>query len=239
MPSMPLVSIILPVYNAARYVCQALDSVYAQTYSDYEIVMVHGASTDNTDEVVREASRVRHVAQTGRGLADAWNAGLAAAVGELICFLDSDDLWPDYKLERQEGYLDQHPPVEYVIGQVTFFLEPGCTAPAALRPEIFAGPHIGYMPGTLMARRRLFDRLGDFGTEWTITPDIEWFARAQADRVTFAALPDVLLNKRVHDDNLSTVMGPSLIRRELLRLMKRTLDRRRQNTAQPPAPEPD
>jgi glycosyltransferase involved in cell wall biosynthesis len=217
----------MPVYNAERFVRQALDSIYAQTYDNYEIVAVDGGSTDATPDIVRDGSRVRYLRQVGQGLADAWNSGLAASQGEYICFLDSDDLWPSFKLERQVDYLERHPEHQYVIGYVTLFLEAGCPAPDHFQPQVFATSHIGHMPGTLMARRELFSRLGGFGTEWQITPDIEWFARVWAEGVPSGVLPDVLLNKRIHAANLSTTTGPTLMRRELLHVLKQSLDRRR------------
>ena len=222
-----MVSIILPVHNAERFVLQALASIHSQIYTAYEIVVIDGGSTDGTATLIRKADKVRFITQPGSGLADAWNAGLAAANGEYICFIDSDDLWPPYKLDIQVAYLEQHPEIEYVVGFVTYFVEPGCQPPPQMRAEIFSGAHVGYMPGTLMARRGLFRRLGGFGAEWEITPDIEWVARMQAEDVPRAVLPQVLLNKRVHETNLSTVAGPALIKRELLRLLKSSLDRRR------------
>jgi glycosyltransferase involved in cell wall biosynthesis len=150
--SQPLVSVVLPVLNAERFLQQALASIHAQSYPNYEIVVIDGGSTDATRELAQQAARVRLMPQAGSGLANAWNTGLRAARGSYISFLESDDLWATDKLAHQVTHLEQHPNIQYVIGQVKLFLEPGCPPPAGLSPAVFEGSHVGRMPGTLMAR---------------------------------------------------------------------------------------
>jgi len=232
MRSLPLVSIMLPVLNAERFLPQGLASIHAQSYSNYEVIVVDGGSTDATPALAQHAANVRYLPQAGPGLAGAWNTGLQAARGQYISFLESDDLWSPDKLARQVDYLEQHLDRQYVIGQVRLFLEPGCALPAGLNPAVFEGSHIGRMPGTLMARRGLFDQIGLFEPRWQITPDIDWFARLAAEGVPGAALPDVLLFRRIHETNLTQVAGPRLMKTELLQVLKHNLDRRRQRAAQ-------
>ena len=232
----PLVSIILPVLNAARFLGQALASVAAQTYAHYEIVAVDGGSSDETPAMLAAAPRTRCLRQTGMGLPAAWNTGLAAAQGESICFLDSDDLWPADRLARQVSYLAQHPQALYVLGHVQLFLEPGCPQPVSLAQAAFEGSHLGHMPGTLLAWRELFDRLGGFETQWRIASDIEWFARLGDAALPGAELPEVVLYRRIHETNLSQRAGQQLIQDELLRVFKQRLDRRRAAARPHPGP---
>jgi glycosyltransferase involved in cell wall biosynthesis len=225
----PVVSILLPVLNAQRFLGQALASLEAQTFQDYEVIIVDGGSTDGTAALAQAAPRARFMPQSGPGLASAWNTGLQAARGRYISFIESDDLWSAEKLAWQVSYLEQHPADQFVIGQVQLFLEPGCALPPGLNPAVFEGSHLGRMPGTLMARRALFEQVGLFDPRWQITPDIEWFARLEADAIPGGALPHVLLLRRIHDKNLTQVMGAPLIKTELLRLLKQNLDRRRRH----------
>lgn len=236
MPRDMLVSVIMPVHNAERFVRQALDSIGAQTYVHYEIVVVDRPSTDRTAGMVDAYPRTRRLVQVGEGLGAAWNTGLAAAQGDLIAFLDSDDLWTPDKLRLQVDYLAAHPTVDYVIAHVDFFLEPGCPRPAGMLPEVLERSHAGQMPGTLLARRSVFDQIGVFETQYGVTVDIEWFARLKAEAVPGAVLPDVVLHKRVHESNLSSLAGWLEYQRHLPRLLKATLDRRRQRAAQSAAP---
>ncbi len=236
-----LVSVIMPVRNADRFVAQALASVAAQTYSPVELLVIDGASTDGTEALV-QAHAARHgplrwLPQSGTGLAAAWNSGLAVATGEWVAFLDSDDLWLPDKLERQVAYLRVQPEAAFVIGQVEFFLEPGSPPPLTMKPEIFAGDYLARMPGALLARRTLFAEVGDFDPSFGISTDIEWFARVMALGVPSGAVPGVVIRKRVHAANLSSVGGPDHLTRHLPRLLKRALDERRRRAGGPASAE--
>lgn len=104
----PLVSIIIPTYNRAGEVCQAIDNVFQQTYKNIELIVVDDGSTDDTPARLREyGSRVRVVTQANAGPAVARNRGIEIARGEVIAFQDSDDLWKPTKLERQLELLDR------------------------------------------------------------------------------------------------------------------------------------
>jgi glycosyltransferase involved in cell wall biosynthesis len=226
-PAGPLVSIVLPVLNASRFLEQALASVTAQAYLPNEIVAVDGGSTDGTLDTLAAAPRARVLRQAGQGLPAAWNEGIAAARGQYVCFLDADDLWPANRLDLQIRHLEAQPEALFCIGHVMLFLEPGCRLPATLNPAALAGSHLGHMPGTLMARRALFDQVGVFEMHWRIASDIEWFARLRDAHVPGVELSDVLLYRRIHDANLSQLSGPRLIQGELLQMLRQGLRRRR------------
>lgn len=108
MSSRPLVSAIIPTYNRAHIVCEAIESVLAQTYPNVETIVVDDGSIDGTLEVLqRYGDRIRIVSQKNSGPACARNRGVAASNGSLIAFLDSDDIWLPSKLERQVSLLDK------------------------------------------------------------------------------------------------------------------------------------
>ena len=96
----PLVSVIIPTYNSAGYIEEALESVFEQTLQDFEIIVVDDGSTDGTGEVLRKyGDRIRYIYQENNGPASARNGGIRVARGEYIAFLDADDLWVSTKLE--------------------------------------------------------------------------------------------------------------------------------------------
>jgi len=106
---MPRVSIIIPTFNLARYIGRTLESVFAQTYTDYEVIVVDDGSTDDTRQVLaRYAGRLQYLYQGNRGVAAARNIALDKATGELIAYLDADDMWYPQKLEKQVDFLDRH-----------------------------------------------------------------------------------------------------------------------------------
>jgi Glycosyl transferase family 2 len=222
-----LVSVIVPTLNAERYLGQALESVRRQTYPRWEVVVVDGGSSDGTLDVAAGRDGVRIVQQTGVGLADAWNCGLANARGELIAFLDSDDLWEPEKLARQMRAFESDPAAECVITRMRFALEPGFEPPPGFRPELLDSDHVANMPSALLARGSVFERIGIFDTRWSIAPDIDWFARLKDANVRVVTVPEVLVRKRVHDANLSTLGGAKL-NRELVAVLRESVERRRE-----------
>lgn len=219
-------TVIMAVKNSGRYLSEALESIAAQTLQPTEIILVDGRSTDNTAEIAGRFPDVRLIQQTGSGFTDAWNAGVTEARGEFIAFLDSDDKWPVDKLARQVGYLHEHPDVEYTLGHVRFFMDPGTASPPGFKPELLADEHVGYVPGCVVARRRLFDVVGGFETGWAIAGDVEWFFRLKDLHVSKAILPAVMLHKRVHDSNLAYA-SPQARRfgREILAICRASIQR--------------
>jgi glycosyltransferase involved in cell wall biosynthesis len=110
--SQPLVSVVVPVRNGERFLGEALDSVLAQDYEPVELIVVDDGSTDGSGDIA--GARGAHVIrQEGGGLAAARNAGLAAAQGELVAFIDADDVWLPGKLVRQVEYLLDRPDVGF------------------------------------------------------------------------------------------------------------------------------
>jgi len=119
------VSIIVPTYNYARFLPEALESVRAQTYTDWECIVVDDGSTDDTASVLRAAetndSRIRHVSQDNRGPSAARNRGIAESTGDYVQFLDADDLLPPTKLEHQVLAMEADPSIGIVYSDSRFF----------------------------------------------------------------------------------------------------------------------
>lgn len=115
---LPSVSVVVPCYNRGRYLGEAIDSVLAQSWPDFEVIIVDDGSTDNTAEVSRSYcdQRIHYVYQENRGLANARNVGIRLARGKYLTFLDADDTFLPVKLQIQIAYLDHHPEVGLLVG---------------------------------------------------------------------------------------------------------------------------
>jgi glycosyltransferase involved in cell wall biosynthesis len=178
MSSAPLVSVVMPVYNGARYLRQALESALTQTYRPLEIVVVDDGSTDDTPALLAEfGDKIRSIRQQNSGSAAARNAALRAARGELIAFLDADDLWLPRKLAVQVDYLRDHPEVDLVATRWLTLTEGTPAAPKEApeqetRVEIDA-ENSGWLYNellidcvvhttTVVMRRKLVDEIGIF-----------------------------------------------------------------------------
>src|SRR5690348_15579178 len=110
-----LVSVIIPAYNYARYIPGAVNSVLAQTYQNHEIVVVDDGSTDGTRQALGDSlDKISYIYQHNRGVSAARNVGIERSRGELIAFLDADDVWVPDKLDRQVRFLRDHPSIGMV-----------------------------------------------------------------------------------------------------------------------------
>lgn len=221
----PLVSVIIPVYNGARYLGAALDSVFAQTYRNFEVIVVDDGSMDDSGHIAQSFPDVRYLHQTNQGVAAARNHGLEVAQGEYFAFLDQDDLWIADKLKLQIEYLLTHPEVGYTLTQQKYFLDPGGTLPPWFRKQLFDSVHTGWVLGTLVVRRTIFEAVGNFATGYSAANDSDWFFRAKAAAIPMAVVPELLLLKRIHDANDSARAKEILS--ELLKVVRTSLDRQR------------
>jgi glycosyltransferase involved in cell wall biosynthesis len=221
----PLVSVIIPVYNGTCYLRAALESVFAQTYRPFEVIVVDDGSLDDSGVIAQSFPDVRYIHQTNQGVAAARNHGIEAARGEFFAFLDQDDLWATEKLRLQIDYLLSHPDLGYTLTQQQFFLDPGATLPAWFRKELLATVHTGWVLGTLVVRRTAFEKVGNFMTGYVAANDSDWFFRAKAAEIPMAVVPELLLRKRIHGANESGRAREVLS--ELLKVVKSSLDRQR------------
>ena len=230
----PLASCIIPVYNGADFLAEAVNSALTQTYPALEIVIVDDGSTDRTPEVAGSfGERVRYLRQANAGPAVARNTGLAESRGELVAFLDADDRWHETKLARQAAVLEAQPELDYVVALVqNFWTDPAAGAREHSRDHPRTKPIPGYVTGTLVARRALFDRVGGFDPERSHTDATEWFLRARAAGARGLVVPEVLLYRRMHTGNRSQQMSQGSTE-EFLRLLKTSLDQRRSVPAPP------
>ena len=129
----PRVTVIVAAYNGERFLSETLESVFAQDFDSFEVVFVDDGSQDRTGEIA-QSFPVRYVRQENRGLPVARNAGLALAGGELVAFLDDDDVLTPTKLSVQVRYLDEHPETGCVLGRQEWILEDGVEI--AVLPEV-------------------------------------------------------------------------------------------------------
>lgn len=221
----PVVSVVVPVFNGEKYLAESLDSIFAQTYGNLEVIVVDDGSDDTSATIARSYASVKYIHQARAGVGAALNAGFRIATGTFFAGLDSDDLWVPNKIEWQMRVLDESPSVDVVFGHVEQFISPDLDDSA--RQGVFC-PR-GAQPGpsicTILMRRESFLRVGWFSTDVKVGQFIDWYLRATELRLKIEMLPQTVMHRRLHERNLGLVSQQS--NSEYLRILKQSLDRRR------------
>ena len=184
-------------------------------------------STDDSAAVARAAGDVRLIRQPRKGPAMARNVGFANATGELIAFLDQDDVWVSTKLELQVAVILANANLGFVLARERFFVEGGAPPPAWFRLRDIDRSYVTFELGAMLVRRRTFEAVGLLDPAYTITPDSDWFFRAKDMGVPMAVVDEVLLRRRLHRDNLSsqTERSAAEVRRITLASVRRQRER--------------
>lgn len=241
----PLISCIVPVFNGERFLKEALDSVLAQTYRALELIVVDDGSTDGTAGVAAEfAGRLTYIRQRNQGPEAARNTGIERAGGEFVAFLDADDVWHEEKLARQLAVFETKPETDLCLTYWQNFWVPELADEERnYEGHLLKQPFSGFMDGALLARRAVFDKVGRFDTRVRITASV-WYLRALERGAVLELLPDVLLYRRIHEDNI-TRRDNQLCMNGFLEFVKGYLDYKRRNDTREllrvfgPRPDPD
>jgi glycosyltransferase involved in cell wall biosynthesis len=198
----PPITVVIPVRDCERYIGEALDSILAQTIPVAQIIVVDDGSTDETREVVRRhGAAAELIVQEPLGIGAATNRGIAAARGELLSFLDADDLWSPQKVEIQLAARKRDPGIDLCFGHVEQFISPELTERDRSELRAPGKPTPGRVKGTMLVSRRSFDRVGEFNTELRLGEFIDWCLRAREAELREEVLPEVLMRRRIHGAN--------------------------------------
>lgn len=233
------VSTIIPTFNRSQFVCEAIDSVLAQSHPVDEIIVIDDGSTDDTQEKLNSyLDTIKYIKQPNGGPGAARNRGLKEATGDIIALLDSDDLWVSNKIEVQLRFFREHPKIDFLFGNMASYTD--SNAPeiknASIHNYLCANAtnldHIidhliveNVIPtSTVMFRRAEFKVVGYFNESLSIAEDLDFWFRA-LQKCRFGYIDKVLEKRRIHDGNLVNdwvVMNTSHI--EVLRKLQNTLE---------------
>ena len=205
------ISVIIPTYNRAHLLPRCLDSVIAQKLRSHEIIVVDDGSTDSTRDLVRRNyPGIKLISQENRGVSAARNAGIGAAQGDWLAFLDSDDAWLPGKLGRQAQTVLDNPDVN-IIHTDEIWIRNGVRVNPHLKHRKYGGsifrrclPLCVISPSSVMIHRRVFDRVGLFDETLPVCEDYDLWLRICA-LMPVAFVPEPLITKYGgHPDQLST-----------------------------------
>ena len=210
----PQVSVIIPTYNRGWILKEAIDSVLAQDYKDFELIVVDDGSTDNTSEVLAPyGNDIRIFFQKNKGVSAARNRGITEASGQYIAFLDSDDLWLPRKLSTQINFFNQMP--DALICQTEeIWIRNGRRVNPKKRHKKPSGmifePSLELClvsPSAVMIRRSLFDRVGEFDVTLPACEDYDLWLRISCRFPVHLVDTPLIIKRGGHDDQLSSMKG--------------------------------
>jgi glycosyltransferase involved in cell wall biosynthesis len=220
--SSPKISVVLSVYNGEAYLCQALASVFQQTFADFEFIVADDGSTDRTPEILRSLGdpRLHLISQPNAGLTASLNRAIAHSRGALIARMDADDLALPERFARQVAYLNAHPevgllgtaaleitPEGHVVGTVTPPEEDALIRRVLIRRNPF-------VHSSIMARRQVIERAGGYDERLPVAQDYDlWMRMAALTRL--ANLPEPLVRRRLVPGRVSLTRESERLRAEV------------------------
>ena len=229
MDSNPLVSIIIPAYNAEKYIQRALESALAQTYKDIEIIVIDDGSTDKTAEIIKtyQDPRIIYIFQKNQGQGPARNNGIKKSQGEYITFLDADDYYFPEKVEKQVRFLENHSEYQAVYCNALHFY--------SAHPLVFFKKKHNYHSGdifkdllessyinlnTIMVSRQILDKAGLFNENRYCPEDWELWLKISRAGFQFGYLDEDLVKVEIRPDSNTTMAIQWILKNNALKMFE-------------------
>lgn len=225
MNNLPLVSVVMTVYNGEPYLTESINSILGQTYTPLELITVDDGSTDNTLKTLETfGDRITMIRRTTNGgIAAGRNSGIKEARGDFIALADADDVWEPHKLSRQMDVFFQRPDLDIVHCMLENFVSP--ELPESIRAEkrFLEGPLANRVSGTFLGRAESMKKVGAFNESYRVGEFIDWSKRAEEIGLTHGMVEEVLYWRRIHQTNTTN----RTVHTDYLKIVKAIIDRKR------------
>ncbi len=206
--SLGLISIVIPVFNSEKYIQEALDSIYEQSYRNYEIIVVDDGSKDKSIDLLKKYKNIKLISQKNSGAYKARNVGIDAAKGEYIAFLDADDIWDKEKLLKQIQIFTANPNISVIGTAMNTFDKYGLENKKYQKKNIiYDTPFCPYSyllvqgnpfcTSSMVVRKDALKQVGNFPDERTLSLDYDLWIRLAAEDNLFYVISEGLTNYRI------------------------------------------
>jgi glycosyltransferase involved in cell wall biosynthesis len=223
------VTAVIPVYNGERYLAEAIQSMLTQTRPAAQIIIVDDGSEDSSADIAASfGDAITLIRQENQGVAAARNSAIATASQPYVAWLDHDDVAMAERLELQLAAFDLTPTPDIVFGGMGQFISPELPSEVASRLRCDERVQPAPLPSCFMAPIGVFDTVGKLRTDTDAT-FVDWYLRAMEQELTFSFVPDLIVRRRIHNENQS--YQNDALRRDYIRMIKASLDRRRRSAA--------
>jgi glycosyltransferase involved in cell wall biosynthesis len=225
-----LVSVIIPVFNAEKYLAEAIGSVLSQIYKNIEVICVNDKSTDNSLSILKSFSDkiILINNEDNCGTAESRNKGIRLARGEFLAFIDNDDIWENNKLQVQINQFRNNPDLDISFSYMQCFISPEISKEANNLRYCPPDTIPGYIPSTIMVKRTSFEKVGYFDSRWTNGESVDWIFKAQEAGLNIQLIDQVLVKRRIHETNKG-ILDSSTSKSEYLKIIRESVNRRRKN----------
>ncbi len=227
METSPLISVIIPVFNAEKYLKESIESVLGQTYKNIEVICLNDGSTDNSLQTLKSFKDLITLVdyKENCGSAVRRNEGMKLANGEFIAFLDADDVWEKEKLNLQIEQFKNIPDLDISFSLMQCFLSP--ELPEKIKKMRYCPPNpmAGQIPGTAVFRKKLLEKTGYFDTKFKNSEFTDWTAKAKEGKLNIITMEKVLLLRRIHETN-TTVIDRKNSQNDYLRMVRESIQRK-------------
>lgn len=225
------ISVLIVCHNYARFLVDCLDSLSAQTYTGYEVILVDDGSTDETGQIASRYPYINYIKQPHKGVAAARNAALAAAQGKYLAFLDADDYWPQERLAMLLAWRDRLSSAPgLVFGTMRNFYHDEAVKNISLA-RIMASRTQAALPSLTLLPKEFFASFGLFDESMPFGEDSDFIDRLQAGGVEFRYNDATVLYRRLHGDNVSlTLRTEKYVRDTTLRRQAAIIRKQRQGS---------
>lgn len=204
------ISVVIPTYNRVTFLKDAIDSVLAQTFLDFELIVVDDGSTDDTPKLLSSYNnKVRVITQTNQGPSAARNRGIETAKGEWIAFLDSDDVWKPDKLKKQVQFITDNPDTK-ICQTEEVWIRSGKRVNPKKKHEMHSGwiyekclPLCIVSPSSVMIHQDVFERIGLFDETMLACEDYDLWLRLTPHYPVFLVREQLIVKQGGHDDQQS------------------------------------
>ncbi len=222
----PKISVIIPVYNHARYLPEAISSVLAQSLKPMEIIVVDDGSDDDSHGAAETfGTLVKVLRQTHQGISAARNLGIQHASGNFLALCDADDLYDPQKLAKQWELFLADPELQMAFCHVQQFLTPDLPPAELAKFHCPSEAMAGTIPGALMIRTATFHQVGGFDPAIQVGEFLDWYGRAKVLNLKETSHSEVLYRRRIHGQNHGIRTKDA--KQHYLKILKANLDRRR------------
>lgn len=207
----PTISIITPAYNSEAYIEEAIKSVLKQGYTDFEHIVVDGGSTDGTHEILEQYPHLNVISEPDDGIYDAVNKGLREATGELIGWLNSDDVYADGAFDKLITKYLKYPDSDLIAGSCEIFRQKEHTKETIEHLEFVHPPsteehtvaHGGTRLNGCLLTRELINNVGFFDSSLLIAGDTDYLIRIMALQPNISIITETICRYRAHDESLT------------------------------------